>query len=50
VDQHRLADLCFAEIAERCGYSDAGAFRKVFRARIGMSPKAYRERFSLRRS
>lgn len=35
-------DLSVAEIAYRCGFADGGYFGKVFRARTGLTPKAYR--------
>ena len=34
------------EIAWKVGYEDPGAFRKVFRKIIGLSPRDYRRRFS----
>lgn len=36
------------EIAERCGYLDGKTFREAFRAVTGLSPRAYRTRYSLR--
>lgn len=35
------------QIAWSIGYEDAGAFRKVFHKVVGISPGAYRKRFSL---
>lgn len=39
----------FDEIAARCGYQDTAAMHRVFRKWAGVSPRAYRERFGLRR-
>lgn len=36
------------EITAAVGYQDAASFRKLFRSLTGMSPAAYRDRFSLR--
>lgn len=38
----RTTSLPLKDIAARCGFSDANYFGKVFRARIGQSPGAYR--------
>lgn len=35
--------LPIAEIAEHCGFSDAGYFSRIFRHLTGVSPSAYRE-------
>jgi transcriptional regulator GlxA family with amidase domain len=35
------------QIAWRIGYEDSGSFRKVFYKVMGISPSAYRKRFSL---
>jgi transcriptional regulator GlxA family with amidase domain len=32
-------------ITPKCGYEDVSSFRKLFRKRIGMTPKQYRDRF-----
>ena len=36
------ANLQVAEVASRCGFSDANYFSRLFRARQGMSPQAFR--------
>lgn len=40
--------LSFDEIVERCGYSDASSFRKLFKRSTSLTPADYRERFRLR--
>jgi transcriptional regulator GlxA family with amidase domain len=40
--------LSFEEIVERCGYSDAASFRRLFKRAAQMTPHDYRERFRLR--
>ena len=40
--------LSFDEIVERCGYSDAASFRKLFKRETHLTPADYRERFTLR--
>jgi transcriptional regulator GlxA family with amidase domain len=40
--------LSFEEIVERCGYSDAASFRRLFKRASAMTPHDYRERFRLR--
>ena len=40
--------LSFDEIVERCGYSDASSFRKLFKRATSLTPADYRERFRLR--
>lgn len=40
--------LSFEEIVERCGYSDASSFRKLFKRATTLTPNDYRERFRLR--
>ena len=40
--------LTFEEIVERCGYSDAASFRRLFKRAAAMTPHDYRERFRLR--
>ena len=40
--------LSFDEIVERCGYSDAASFRRLFKRDTAMTPADYRERFRLR--
>lgn len=37
-------DLPVAQIAERCGYADAGHFHRRFRAVHGIGPRSYRQR------
>lgn len=32
-------------ITPQCGYEDVSSFRKLFRKRVGMTPKEYRQRF-----
>jgi transcriptional regulator GlxA family with amidase domain len=43
------SNLPAEEIAKRCGYQDISAFRKLFKRITQLTPKHYRERFSLRR-
>lgn len=38
----RASSLSVSEIGARCGFADASYFAKVFRARMGRSPTAYR--------
>ncbi len=40
--------LTVEDVAQLCGYNDAGSFRKVFVRLCGATPGAYRERFKLR--
>jgi transcriptional regulator GlxA family with amidase domain len=40
--------LSFEEIVERCGYSDASSFRKLFKRATSLTPADYRDRFRLR--
>lgn len=40
--------LSFDEVVERCGYSDAPSFRKLFKRETSLTPAGYRERFRLR--
>jgi transcriptional regulator GlxA family with amidase domain len=40
--------LSFDEIVERCGYSDSGSFRKLFKRATAMTPGDYRDRYRLR--
>ncbi|OMH39501.1 GlxA family transcriptional regulator [Motiliproteus sp. MSK22-1] len=35
-------------IVERVGYIDSSSFRRLFHREVGLSPRAYRERFSIR--
>ncbi|WP_462386830.1 helix-turn-helix domain-containing protein [Acidovorax sp. Q11] len=35
-------------VAQQCGYSDTGSFRKIFHRVSGTTPGAYRQRFKLR--
>ena len=37
-------DRAFASIAEACGFADAFSFSKAFKAELGISPSAYRQR------
>lgn len=41
-------DTSIDSIAEEIGYGDYSAFRKLFNKTMGMSPSAYRKRFSLK--
>ena len=36
-----------SDVAFRCGYSDAQYFSKVFKNRMGMSPRGYMEKVRL---
>jgi transcriptional regulator GlxA family with amidase domain len=38
----------FEQIAHRVGYDDAGSFRRLFAQATGLSPRDYRERFSVK--
>ena len=40
--------LSFEEIVERCGYTDASSFRKLFKRATTLTPADYRQRFALR--
>lgn len=40
--------LSFDEVVERCGYSDASSFRKLFKRATSLTPADYRDRFRLR--
>lgn len=40
--------LTVEDVAQQCGYSDTGSFRKVFTRHAGVTPGAWRERFRLR--
>ena len=40
--------LSFEEVVERCGYSDASSFRKLFKRATSLTPADYRDRFRLR--
>jgi len=51
LEQHRIAlakeqlllsGRPIAEVAEGVGFSDSGWFTRVFRRRVGMSPRAFR--------
>ncbi|WP_255594657.1 helix-turn-helix domain-containing protein [Acidovorax sp. sif1233] len=42
--------LTVEDVAQQCGYSDTGSFRKVFARVCGVTPGAYRQRFKLRTS
>lgn len=44
-DALQLGDRPVGQIAASLGYDDIGAFRKVFRSTVGMSPTAYRQHF-----
>jgi len=43
-----VTHLSFEEIVERCGYTDAPSFRKLFKRETSLTPAAYRNRFRLR--
>ena len=38
--------MSFAEIVQRCGYSDESAFRRLFKRFCDLSPREYRKRFT----
>ena len=40
--------LALARVADRVGYEDVSAFRRVFRREAGVSPREYRRRFRYR--
>lgn len=40
--------LTVEDVAQQCGYSDTGSFRKVFVRLCGVTPGAWRQRFRLR--
>ncbi len=41
-----ITDSCsLSEVAERCGFHDAGYFRKVFRKAMGLTPAAWKRRY-----
>lgn len=44
-DMIRRTDLHFKQIARNVGYEDPLYFSRLFRARTGLSPRRYRERF-----
>lgn len=48
-DLLEVSALSVDEIARRVGHEDPGAFRKVFRRVMGLSPGEYRRRFAVRR-
>lgn len=41
-----MTEASIADVADACGFSDAGALRRHFIARMGVTPAAYRSRFS----
>ncbi|WMY74590.1 AraC family transcriptional regulator [Buttiauxella selenatireducens] len=42
-----IGDACsLSEVAERCGFQDVGYFRKVFRKAMGLTPAAWKRRYS----
>jgi AraC-like DNA-binding protein len=43
--EKRDADLTVTDVANRWGFCDASHFHRVFKAKYGMSPMAYRESF-----
>lgn len=49
-DMLELSTLTVDEIAWRVGYEDPGAFRKIFKRIMGLSPGEYRRRFVMRRA
>lgn len=48
-DALQLGDLSISLVAESVGYEDPNAFRKAFQSLVGLSPKAFRDRFRLNR-
>jgi AraC-like DNA-binding protein len=40
----RQSELPVAAVAMRCGYSDPGYFRRIFRTRTGLTPSEFRDR------
>lgn len=42
--------LTVEAVAQQCGYSDVGSFRRIFARLAGATPGAYRQRFRLRTS
>jgi transcriptional regulator GlxA family with amidase domain len=44
-DLLELGTLNVDEVARRVGYEDPGAFRRIFRRLMGLSPRDYRRRF-----
>lgn len=42
--------LSWDEVSQRCGYQDAGAFRRLFLQRFGQTPGEYRRRFGTGRA
>lgn len=41
------SSLSFERITEQVGYADARGFSRLFKARVGLAPRDYRERFGL---
>ena len=37
-------DMPVSEIGQRCGFSEASSFTRMFKKRYGMTPSVYRER------
>lgn len=41
-----LTDSCsLSEVAQRCGFQDAGYFRQIFRKAVGLTPAAWKRRY-----
>jgi AraC-like DNA-binding protein len=39
-------DLNVNEVAARCGYRDTAYFRRMFRRRVGVAPRSFRNLYS----
>ena len=42
----KTTDLSIDAVADEVGYEDSSFFRRLFRRKVGLSPHAYRLRFS----